>query len=445
MARRMKEHWIHDFVSTVSPRSEAPEHFLYWAAVVTLSGAVRRRCYVDMGTFFWHPNWYVILVGPPGLVKKSTTIDVATRILREVEGVTFGSDCTTWENFVAEVGAAQDTFLAGGAGEDLMEQEYMQSCAITFAISEFGTFFDPTNIAMVNMLTEFWDGKDTPFRKGTKTQGQDIIHSPFVNLIAGTTPKWITDNFTGRFGGWGLSSRIIFLHADRIRRTIAYPDELWGLDIRDWSIPFREDLKAVAQMQGPFTIGEEVRRVTKPYYDELQHRIESFGRNPHVDPWLGYYLQRKWTHIHKLALVLSISRGESYRIELEDMQEAIAKCDEVEDELGAVFRGQRGQADRRRELISDVGAAIVSGLWSSGGSCDVRRVYKFTYRAMSGRETDELLSQMVKAGFLEKIQQGTDLYLFLTEEGKTILPPEERSRLENVYGNPLGPLGPTAG
>ena len=435
MTRRHK-HWIHDFVAKVSPKSEAPERYLYWAAVVTLSGAVRRRCYLDMGTFAWYPNWYCVLVGPPGLVKKSTTIDVATRILREVPGVVFGSDCATWQQFVQEVAQADDTFATGGTKESLLDQEYIQSSAITFAISEFGTFFDPHDATMVNVLTEFWDGKDSPFRKATKTQGIDVINSPFVNLIAGTTPQWIADNFQRKFGGWGLSSRIIFLHASDVQQYIPYPDELWGDEIKSWSDSFRDDLLEVAQMEGPFTLDAEARAFTKPWYTELMQRIKAFSTNPNADPWISYYLQRKWSHVHKLALVLSISQRSDYRIGLAELKEAIIRCDEVEGELSRIFRGTQ-DVDRRRALIGDVGAAIVSGLWMTGGRCDASKIYRFTYRTMSGRETDELLSQMVKGSLIDKLQVGADIYFCLREEGKSILPPEERQRLEETYGDPL--------
>lgn len=434
--QRNLKNWINDFVETVGPKSEAPARFLYWAAVATVSGAIRRRCYIDMGTFSWHPNWYIILVGPPGYVKKSTTIDVATRLLREVEGVVFGSDCTTWENYVTEIAEAHDVFAIGGARDSFYEQEYAQSSAITFAISEFGTFFDPQNKFMVNMMTEFWDGRDVPFKKGTKTQGTDTITAPFVNMIAGTTPKWIADNFSPNFGGWGLSSRIIFLHADKVERYVPYPDEVWGSSIHTWAAPFKQDLASIAQMEGPIRLGEDVREFMRPWYIEHMDRLEAVGRNPHADPWLSYYLQRKWSHVHKLAIVLSVAQGDSYLITPTTMQEAIVKCNEVEDELSLIFRGQKDQ-DRRRELISDVGAAIISGLWSSGGSCLASKIYRFTYRSMSGRETDDLVSQMVKANFIQKTQRGPDLYLDLLEEGKSILPPEERRRLEDFYGDPL--------
>ena len=435
MARQHKD-WIHDFVAKVSPRSEAPERFLYWAAVGTISGAIRRRCYIDMGTFAWYPNWYIILVGPPGL-KKSTAIDLATKLLRPVEGVVFGSDCATWQQFVQEVADAVDVFATGGAREDFLEQEYTQTSAITFAISEFGTFFDPKDLTMVNVLTEFWDGKDSPFVKSTKTQGKNVIHSPFVNLIGATTPKWIADNFSSRFGGWGLSSRIIFLYADETTKQIAYPDELWGREKDTWGRSFTEDLAEIAKMEGPFSIDQDVREFARAWYVDHDTRTLALGKNPNSDPWLSYYLQRKWSHIHKLAIVLSVSRGDSYRITMQDIQEAIDKCNAVEDQLGLVFKGQRGETDRRRALISDVGAAVITGLWMSGGRCPATKIYKFTYRAMSGRETDELLSQMVKAGFVEKVQRGAEVWFDLCEEGKTILAPEERSRLENVYGDPL--------
>src|SRR3954469_23194853 len=101
------------YVESFAPRSEAPERFHYWCAVHTIAGALRRRVYIDEGTFRWYPNFYIILIGPPGTVKKSTTINVGARLIREMPGAFVGSDCTTWQAFVEEVAQARDMFAEG--------------------------------------------------------------------------------------------------------------------------------------------------------------------------------------------------------------------------------------------------------------------------------------------------------------------------------------------
>jgi hypothetical protein len=86
--------------------------------------------------------------------------------------------------------------------------------------------------------------------KATKTQGDNVLMNPFVNMIAGTTPKWLADNFKGHFGGWGLSSRIIFVYADTPERHIASPGECGAGQISRDHGPFRDDLIEISKMQG---------------------------------------------------------------------------------------------------------------------------------------------------------------------------------------------------
>lgn len=75
--------------------SESPDEFHFWTGVSTIAGALRRRVWIDMRKFLWTPNFYIILVGPPGIVTKSTTTSVGYNLLRHVEGVHFGPDSAT--------------------------------------------------------------------------------------------------------------------------------------------------------------------------------------------------------------------------------------------------------------------------------------------------------------------------------------------------------------
>jgi len=435
---RHHRNWVHDFVQAVGPKTEAPERFLYWSAVATVSGALRRRCYLEMGTFRWYSNWYIVLVGPPGLVKKSTTIDIATKLLRGVEGVVFGPDCTTWQEFVAWVARSEDTFNRGTAGSSILDQESEQTCAVTFAISEFGTFFDARDRLLINMLTELWDCKDTPFVKSTKTQGQDVIKAPFVNLITGTTPDWIAANFTHHFSGWGLSSRIIFLHANKLEKLVPYPDEVWGSELQTWAASFQADLRAIAQLEGSVRISEDARGLGREFYKELMSRIEHFNESAYTDKWVSYYLQRKFAHAHKLALVLSVAEGDSYVIERRHLQEAILRCNEVEEEISHIFTGVR-DTDRRRHLIVEMGQGIAKGLLRSG-PCPQDRIYRYTYQFMDGRQTDDLIKQMIASGFIERVQDSRGVLLHLTEAGRGLLPAALLGEIEEEIAQELAAM-----
>jgi hypothetical protein len=359
-----------------------------------------------------------MLVGPPGLIKKSTTINVGSGLLREVPNVKIGADVSTWQSFVEEVAQAQDLFAEGEVSVDPLDQQHTVSSALTLTISEFGTFFDPDDRAMVNVLTELYDGKvNSAFVKRTKTQGTDTIMNPFVNILAGTTPQWIHDNFKGRFGGWGLSSRIIFLHCDEKERHVAFPHKLWKGDYARTMKAFLEDLTTISQLRGTFTLTDSAETFYEHWYESHGERQTALNRHEHHDPWLAYYLARKADHVLKLSMVLSVSRSDTLIIDASDITDAVARCDEVELELSKVF--QSSGSDRREgELNQDVWNGISNGIRLQGGAIPEENFYAFTIMYMAGGKAVQLLNHLLAARWLAREQRDGRIWLVFGPNAK---------------------------
>ena len=98
-----------------SQNTEAPERMRMWCGISAIAGALRRKVWIDMAYFQWYANQYVILVAPPGIVSKSTTANVAMRLLRQVPGIRFGPDVVTWPSLVTDFAAAREDFMLDGA------------------------------------------------------------------------------------------------------------------------------------------------------------------------------------------------------------------------------------------------------------------------------------------------------------------------------------------
>lgn len=428
MARNFSD-WIENYVAIMTPRGEAPEKFHFWTAASTIAGVLRRRVWIDQGSFRWFPHMYVILVGPPGTVKKSSTINIGMRMLRDVPNIQFGADCTTWQEFVQHLEEAKDVFAEGaspGFKIDLMNQNHTVTSAITVALSEFGTFFNPLDKEMVNVLTEFWDGKvDTPWQKSTKTQGDNTIMNPFVNIIAGTTPMWLRDNFRGHFGGWGLSSRIIFIYCDKPERFIAYPHKLWSGEYDRKAAAFTADLCEISRLSGEYTMSPDAEAYGEKWYTVHGNRCSLLSQHPDADPWLAYYLARKWDHINKLALVLACARGDKAVISLIDLRDAIARCDEIENELSMVF-GTQQQASRQAKLNMSVWNYIRDKIKETDGLPE-RLVYGYTMSFMTFRDAQNMIGHLLAAGWLKREQDISGVTLVL---GPTAIQNEAKAAAE---------------
>jgi hypothetical protein len=265
---------------------------------------------------------------------------------------------------------------------------------------------------MVNVLTEVYDGKsDIPLRKNTKTQGSNTINNPFVNIIAGTTPDWMNDNFRGRFGGWGFSSRCIFLHCLEPERLVPYPDEFWQGTFRTSMHQFLADLIEISTLQGSFAIDPDARDFGRAWYRDHMERKILLDRHPDHDPWLSYYLARKFDHAHKLGMVLAVSRSNQLRISLDILQAACARCDEVENELAQVF-GPRNRSTSRAAAMNDsLWRELENLITKNNGGMPERAVFQWSLRRLTLGETKAFIDQLLAAGWLTREVDGSETWV----------------------------------
>ena len=323
MTSRNFPDWINAYMKYASV-TEAPKRNHFWSAVGTVAGCLRRRVWIDMKRFQWYPSFYIIFVGPPGVIAKSTTIDIAMDLLRQVPGIKFGPNAITWQALVSAFANASESFQYG--------EEWHPMSPLTLVASELGSLLNLQDRDMINLLIELWDGKKT-YEKITKMSGNDIIEAPWINLQAGTTPHWIADNMPQAMIGGGLSSRCIFVYGDQKERYIAYVDEMVGKEDQAMRAKLIADLEIISNLTGPYHISAAARAWGAEWY-------EKFWRNAASrmdDQMLEGYAARKQTHMHKIAMVLSASRSDSLVIEVEDLQLANQMLEDLEADMNRVF------------------------------------------------------------------------------------------------------------
>lgn len=296
----------------------------FWSAVGTVAGCLRRRVWIDMKRFCWYPSFYIVFVGPPGIIAKSTTIDISTDLLRQVPGIKFGPNAITWQALVTAFAASSEAFE--------FEEAWHPMSPLTLVASELGSLLNLQDKDMINLLIELWDGKKT-YEKITKMSGNDIIEAPWINLQAGTTPHWIADNMPQAMIGGGLSSRCIFVYGDTKDKYIAYVDEQVQKGDAELRLKLISDLEQIAMLCGRFIITKDAREWGSAWYE----RFWKDATSRMDDQMLEGYAARKQTHMHKVAMVLSASRSSSLMITVEDLQLANTMLEDLEKDMHRVF------------------------------------------------------------------------------------------------------------
>ncbi len=376
-----------------SKHSEAPDRFHFWTAVSTIAGALRRQVWIDQYHFQWTPNFYIVFVAPAGIISKSTTAKIGMDLLKQVQGVTFGPNIITWQSLVTSLAEAQITVN--------INNQLVPMSPITILSSEFGTFLNPQDREMVDVLVDLWDGQVGTFEKRTKTCGEDAIVNPWINIVACTTPHWIADNFPEYMIGGGFVSRTIFVYGDKKRHFCAYLDDAIPKGFKQRQADLVHDLRDMAKnCKGEVKLSAEAKAWGTDWYERLYTE-----RPPELaSERVASYLARKQTHMHKLAIILTVAQSNSLIIEKEHLQAADAILSENEKFLPKVF-----------EKIGDDSvqkANNIVNLLRANGPLTPDQAYSKLFYNMSFNQFKEGLESAVKAQLVtRKVEDGKVLLI----------------------------------
>lgn len=339
--------WIKAYIQHTSI-SESPTSFHFWTAISTIAGALRRQVWIDERLYQWTPNFYIILVAPPGIVSKSTSIAQGMSLLRQVKGIAFGPNSTTWQALVKSMEESKRIFTYTAPDGKTSKEEM---CAVTVAASELGSFFKPDDQAMVDVLVDIWDGKKEPWEHRTIGGSKTKIINPWLNIIACTTPTWLRNQFPDKMIGGGLTSRIVFVYGEQKRHLIAYPSrQRISSDHKETERKLVEDLQEISKMKGEFILTDDAYEWGEAWYKEHWTTVPEHMASARYQP----YRARKQVFLHKLAMVLSAAQNNRLVIDASHLQTAKELVEMIEPDMIKVFEsvGHVQEASQTGEIVA---------------------------------------------------------------------------------------------
>jgi hypothetical protein len=294
--------------------TESPEEYHVWTALSTISGAVRRRVFFDMGHFMLYPNLYVVLVGPPGRCKKSTAMRIGRSMLDQVPGIKFTTDSITRERLIQDL---SQSFVDGHS-------------SMTTYSTEFASLLTSSGMDMVVFLTDIFD-TPSKWEHRSKTGGSVGIKFPFLNLLGATTPDWIAKAMPLDTIGIGLTSRIIFIFQDTPRVRPSRPS--LTKEQRELGALLVADLQQMATLHGEYQWADK----SVDDHHEEWYQNQLLEPNTTGDSRLDGYFARKQVHLLKTTMLVAASRRNELVMTVEDHDYALSLLSHAEQRMNKVF------------------------------------------------------------------------------------------------------------
>lgn len=274
---------------------------------------------MNRGLFTLYPNLYVGLVGPTGIGKSTAAeigVDHFGPTVKQVGSEVMRGKITSW-------------YLYEWFGK--MSQAGKPAVALVFS-SELKTLLGDLNKAeLVAMLTDIYGcPKDQDYR--TKTHGVIKVQNAYVTLLVCSTPEWLTLGISSDDVSGGFTGRFIYVCCDKTNRTFPFPEDFYGAsEIEEAKGELIEDLGRIGALEGPIIMTDEAKaRYVVWYKDRMQEMSD--------ERLLGYF-SRKRDHLLKVAMLMSVSEGDSLVVTEDHIKVAQLVLSGTEDTMMMAFKG----------------------------------------------------------------------------------------------------------
>ena len=313
--RRKNPHWIESFV-TSSNHLNSPAIYRRWTAIATLGAALQRRCFLLIQGEPLFCNFYVALVGPPG-VGKTRALRLGTKMLTQLKDFKLSPNSMTPQKLIDNL--AQSTKVKPDA-DGVIHTQTAYACFL----DELSTFIQHKDYGFMTYLTDFFDCPKV-WRYETISRGEQTIENLHLTIAGGITPKSIQANWGEAAIGMGFTARLNFVFSEDSK-----PIDLFSVNEEPDYAGLVADLQSIYNLQGRFRVTPEAAKL-------LQSWVSSGMPPIPADTRFAEYIPRRSIHWLKLCMVYSIAESNDLIIDVRHAEQARQTLLEAEGLLPFVF------------------------------------------------------------------------------------------------------------
>jgi hypothetical protein len=285
--------FIPDYLEYVK-RTEPPIAFHVFSALVGCGAMLGGKVWVSMGVYDLYPPLAVLLLGPSG-VKKTTSSNVIVDLIQRTESIKIYTEMATPQ----------------ALAEDMMDmpQGLIYAPELTSTLITRDKFME----GMVTFLTRLLDHPRPSIKKRTVKGGVIVLDEPTPSLLACSTLDWLVEKTPeGTFGGGFMARNILVMQEDsprcEPRPFVLNPNS---------KLDLVKQLSILQNYAGRIDFAPNAEKAYHEWYREQKPK----WRNPEVELMSTIY-HRRADNVQRLACILHLSHCDTSDICLSCFEKA---------------------------------------------------------------------------------------------------------------------------
>lgn len=331
---RLLSDWLSSYLE-FAKNTEPPTSYHTWVGMSVIASALQRKVHMIWGHTKIYANQYIILVGPSGTARKGDAINLGRPMMEHVN-IKIASQRITPEALISVMSESITSFIDNN--KDLVFQ-----APISIIAGELSVFVGQKNLKLLADLTDLYDSHDSweyetkhgyQTKQGIKTK--DTISGVCVNILGGTAPDWIPTILPQEAIGGGWTSRVIFVVEPGKGQVVSNPNLVPPDEVLKEKL--EKDLEQIHLLIGEYYFDNDALDAYVDWYEDQERKLK-VGTFPIQDARFGGYIARRATHIKKIAMCFSASRGNEIKIILKDFLRAKDLLERTEKKMAKAFKG----------------------------------------------------------------------------------------------------------
>jgi len=359
---------------------ETASAFDWWCALWCLSAACARTTYVNRPRAPVYLNMFVILVGDSGVVRKTTSVHIAARVVRSMLA------------HYPDIGML-DAKLTPEKLDLILHTRTAthDSAQMCIAVPELAVFMGTERYIahMPTLLTDLYDCPDERFGGGTIARGAVQQRNVWIHFLSASTPIWLLKTVNPNVVEGGFTSRCYFVNASEPKHRVAWP---MAPDVSLYK-DLLEDVRIIAaeaRSRPPVQVEQSALGAFTNWYTNRQRSI---------DPYKQSFEAREDAHVLRVAALISINDGQ-WEIREQHINTAIALITDLKESSGNIFE----LATARSKYATALDALRMQLISSGMDPVPRGRLFMRCKSRMDHQEFMELLDVLQELGAIQRFE-----------------------------------------